>query len=199
MQATLWTVNCRTEPVRTRMVRSDILQHCSTAECWLIIVLSDEDSLKATWHSTTPAVKPLSHDRLYYFLPIWDDKALILTTLPQYLCLSPALSVHQSPPARPQEEDVHQQRPRQDRWEAGGEPARGPQHDWGRPRLLGREAEGDVWQSVPQLLQLLPALLQPQHRPLHDRQDEAGQGEAAAVPAGAGGHRSAGQAVEGPH
>ena len=22
----------------------------------------------------TPAVKPLSHDRLYYFLPYWDEK-----------------------------------------------------------------------------------------------------------------------------
>ena len=36
--------------------------------------LSDEDALKATWHSTTPPIKPLSHDRLYYFLPVWDDK-----------------------------------------------------------------------------------------------------------------------------
>ena len=35
---------------------------------------SDEDVLKATWHSTTPPIKPLSHDRLYYFLPVWDDK-----------------------------------------------------------------------------------------------------------------------------
>ena len=34
----------------------------------------DEEGLKATWHSTTPSMKPLSHDRLYYFLPIWDDK-----------------------------------------------------------------------------------------------------------------------------
>ena len=34
----------------------------------------DEDVLKATWHSTTPPSKPLSHDRLYYFLPVWDDK-----------------------------------------------------------------------------------------------------------------------------
>lgn len=28
----------------------------------------------ATWNSTTPPVKPLSHDRQYYFLPYWDDK-----------------------------------------------------------------------------------------------------------------------------
>jgi hypothetical protein len=34
----------------------------------------DEDVLQATWHSTTPPSKPLSHDRLYYFLPVWDDK-----------------------------------------------------------------------------------------------------------------------------
>ena len=30
--------------------------------------------MNATWHSTTPAVKPLSHDRQYYFMPYWDDK-----------------------------------------------------------------------------------------------------------------------------
>ena len=35
---------------------------------------ADEDVLKATWQSTTPPIKPLSHDRLYYFLPVWDDK-----------------------------------------------------------------------------------------------------------------------------
>ena len=34
----------------------------------------DEDTLKATWHSTTPPMKPQSHDRLYYFLPMADDK-----------------------------------------------------------------------------------------------------------------------------
>ena len=34
----------------------------------------DEDVLKATWQSTTPPIKALSHDRLYYFLPVWDDK-----------------------------------------------------------------------------------------------------------------------------
>ena len=30
--------------------------------------------LKATWNSSTPPSKPLSHDRLYYYLPFWDDK-----------------------------------------------------------------------------------------------------------------------------
>merc|ERR1719350_2698740 len=33
-----------------------------------------EEVLRASWHSTTPPGKPLSHDRLYYFLPVWDDK-----------------------------------------------------------------------------------------------------------------------------
>jgi len=28
----------------------------------------------ACWQSTTPPVKPMTHDRLYYFLPYWDDK-----------------------------------------------------------------------------------------------------------------------------
>ncbi|KAF4526881.1 hypothetical protein B566_EDAN013792 [Ephemera danica] len=28
----------------------------------------------ASWQSTTPPVKPMTHDRLYYFLPYWDDK-----------------------------------------------------------------------------------------------------------------------------
>ena len=37
----------------------------------------ETEGVKATWHSTTPAMKPLSHDRLYYFLPIWDDKPCV--------------------------------------------------------------------------------------------------------------------------
>ena len=32
------------------------------------------ENLNATWISTTPSVKALSHDRQYYFLPYWDDK-----------------------------------------------------------------------------------------------------------------------------
>ena len=35
------------------------------------------EALVATWHSTTPPVKALSHDRLYYFLPYWDEKPTI--------------------------------------------------------------------------------------------------------------------------
>ena len=30
--------------------------------------------MNATWHSTTPTVKPVSNDRQYYFLPYWDEK-----------------------------------------------------------------------------------------------------------------------------
>ena len=43
------------------------------------VMFSDPETegVKATWHSTTPAMKPLSHDRLYYFLPIWDDKPCV--------------------------------------------------------------------------------------------------------------------------
>ena len=32
------------------------------------------ENLNATWNSTTPSVKALSHDREYFFLPYWDDK-----------------------------------------------------------------------------------------------------------------------------
>ena len=35
------------------------------------------ESLQATWQSTTVPVKPLSHDRLYYFLPYWDEKPTV--------------------------------------------------------------------------------------------------------------------------
>ncbi|KAG8232048.1 hypothetical protein J437_LFUL014431, partial [Ladona fulva] len=27
-----------------------------------------------SWQSTTAPTKPMTHDRLYYFLPYWDDK-----------------------------------------------------------------------------------------------------------------------------
>ena len=29
---------------------------------------------ESSWQSTTTSVKPMTHDRLYYFLPYWDDK-----------------------------------------------------------------------------------------------------------------------------
>ena len=32
------------------------------------------EALNATWISTTPSTKALSHDRQYFFLPYWDDK-----------------------------------------------------------------------------------------------------------------------------
>ena len=42
--------------------------------------------VNATWYSTTPAVKPVSNDRQYYFLPYWDDKPTmwIRVTLPDH-------------------------------------------------------------------------------------------------------------------
>ena len=69
MLATLWMAKYKPWPHRMKMVISTIIiipkknKYCE-----------DEDVLKATWHSTTPPIKPLSHDRLYYFLPVWDDK-----------------------------------------------------------------------------------------------------------------------------
>lgn len=27
-----------------------------------------------TWQSTTVPAKPMTHDKVYYFLPYWDDK-----------------------------------------------------------------------------------------------------------------------------
>lgn len=33
--------------------------------------------INASWQSTTAPSKPLSHDRLYYFLPYWDEKPTI--------------------------------------------------------------------------------------------------------------------------
>ena len=75
MLATHWTANCRTWLVRTRKVRREGgSDYWRVLTCWNI---SDEETLKATWHSTTPPIKPLSHDRLYYFLPIWDDKVTL--------------------------------------------------------------------------------------------------------------------------
>ena len=38
------------------------------------IAVQSGEALNATWHSTTPAVKPVSNDRQYYFLPYWDEK-----------------------------------------------------------------------------------------------------------------------------
>ncbi|XP_071746024.1 otoferlin isoform X2 [Lepeophtheirus salmonis] len=32
------------------------------------------ESLNVSWQSTTPSLKPQTHDRLYYYLPYWDDK-----------------------------------------------------------------------------------------------------------------------------
>ena len=68
MLATLWMANYKPWPHKMKMVIST--QYFLVSE----IVIVDEDVLKATWQSTTPPIKALSHDRLYYFLPVWDDK-----------------------------------------------------------------------------------------------------------------------------
>lgn len=31
----------------------------------------------SSWHSTTNPAKPMTHDRLYYYLPYWDDKPCV--------------------------------------------------------------------------------------------------------------------------
>ncbi len=36
--------------------------------------LFSSDPVQGTWNSLTPAMKPLSHDRQYFFLPYWDEK-----------------------------------------------------------------------------------------------------------------------------
>ncbi|XP_076388298.1 otoferlin isoform X5 [Megachile rotundata] len=33
-----------------------------------------QEVLSGFWQSTTPACKPMTHDKIYYFLPYWDDK-----------------------------------------------------------------------------------------------------------------------------
>ncbi|XP_015590570.1 otoferlin [Cephus cinctus] len=33
-----------------------------------------QEVLTGSWQSTTPPSKPMTHDRIYYFLPYWDDK-----------------------------------------------------------------------------------------------------------------------------
>nr|XP_012219691.1 PREDICTED: otoferlin-like isoform X3 [Linepithema humile] len=33
-----------------------------------------QEILAGSWQSTTPSSKPMTHDKIYYFLPYWDDK-----------------------------------------------------------------------------------------------------------------------------
>lgn len=33
-----------------------------------------QEVLSGSWQSTTPSCKPMTHDKIYYFLPYWDDK-----------------------------------------------------------------------------------------------------------------------------
>ncbi|XP_050710389.1 otoferlin-like isoform X3 [Eriocheir sinensis] len=35
-----------------------------------------------TWHSMTPPAKPMTNDKLYYFLPFWDDKPCLYVRTP---------------------------------------------------------------------------------------------------------------------
>ena len=35
---------------------------------------NDSATSEGSWQSTTSPAKPMTHDRLYYFLPYWDDK-----------------------------------------------------------------------------------------------------------------------------
>ena len=51
-----------------------------------VIAVQGGESVNATWYSTTPAVKPVSNDRQYYFLPYWDDKPTmwIRSTFPDH-------------------------------------------------------------------------------------------------------------------
>ncbi|XP_046836781.1 otoferlin isoform X1 [Vespa crabro] len=33
-----------------------------------------QEVVSGSWQSTTPTTKPMTHDKIYYFLPYWDDK-----------------------------------------------------------------------------------------------------------------------------
>jgi len=33
-----------------------------------------QEIIAGSWQSTTPSNKPMTHDKIYYFLPYWDDK-----------------------------------------------------------------------------------------------------------------------------
>ena len=58
----------------------------ATDNTFVVISVQGGESLNATWYSTTPAVKPVSNDRQYYFLPYWDDKPTmwIRSTFPDH-------------------------------------------------------------------------------------------------------------------
>ncbi|KAM0725203.1 Otoferlin [Formica fusca] len=45
-----------------------------------------QEVLTGSWQSTTPANKPMTHDKIYYFLPYWDDKPClhVRSTWPDY-------------------------------------------------------------------------------------------------------------------
>lgn len=33
-----------------------------------------QEVMSGSWQSTTPPTKPMTHDKIYYYLPYWDDK-----------------------------------------------------------------------------------------------------------------------------
>ncbi|EFN61375.1 Otoferlin [Camponotus floridanus] len=45
-----------------------------------------QEVLAGSWQSTTPSSKPMTHDKIYYFLPYWDDKPClhVRSTWPDY-------------------------------------------------------------------------------------------------------------------
>jgi len=45
-----------------------------------------QEVLPGSWQSTTPSNKPMTHDKIYYFLPYWDDKPClhVRSTWPDY-------------------------------------------------------------------------------------------------------------------
>lgn len=44
------------------------------SQCILIIVPETVTCDSASWQSTTTPAKPMTHDKIYYFLPYWDNK-----------------------------------------------------------------------------------------------------------------------------
>ena len=61
----------------TRLIYNELLHIVSTKcnyEHFMYFSAEFGENLNATWNSTTPSVKALSHDREYFFLPYWDDK-----------------------------------------------------------------------------------------------------------------------------
>ena len=50
------------------------MSHLCRLNPFILFSVQSGEAMNATWHSTTPTVKPVSNDRQYYFLPYWDEK-----------------------------------------------------------------------------------------------------------------------------